>query len=130
MSTTVIPPPVISRVREGAFSGLRDCAEGIDHAGYDPDEHERVRQRLQATWRLLDVIGWSAGDDQLVTGVEIDASQHGEALLTALGIMLPLLEGWLQDIPDFDSRRPGKQAEVESMREFEAQVRRHTGRQR
>jgi hypothetical protein len=129
MSTVTIPPHVIPRVREGAYSTLRDCAEGIDQAGDDPGGHERVRRRLQATWRLLDAIGWTSADRPRMA-VKIDPRDHSEALLAALEPMLPPLEGWLGDLPESDTRRPAKQAEVDAVRDFAAHVRGHVGGQR
>ncbi|HXN39373.1 MAG TPA: hypothetical protein VN892_15140 [Solirubrobacteraceae bacterium] len=123
MSTVTIPPGVIARVREGAFSALRDCAEGIDQAGRDPGEHEQVRARLRGMWRLLDAIGWTSPDDHSVVGLQVDPGEHAQALLVALDPILALLEGWLADLPEFDPRRPAKQAEVQAVREFTARVR-------
>jgi hypothetical protein len=130
MSTLTIPPGVIARVREGAFSALRDCAEAIDQAGRDPGAHEQVRARLQGMWRLLDAIGWTSPDDRPVVEVEVDPGEHAQALLAALEPMLPLLEGWLADLPEFDPRLPAKQAEVQAVRDFAARVRAQVGGQR
>lgn len=129
MNTLTIPPRVIPRVRDGAFAGLRNCAEGIDQAGRDLGEHERVRRRLRATWRLLDAIGWSSTDPPVV-GMEIDVCEHGGALLAALEPMLTLLGGWLGEIPAGDPRLPARRAELEAVREIVAQTRREAGGQR
>jgi len=130
MSTVTIPPGVIPRVREGAFSALRDCAQAIDQAGHDPGAHEQVRARLQGMWRLLDAIGWTSAKDGPVVRLRIDPGEHAHALLAALELMLPLLEGWVADLPEFDPRRHVKQAEVQAVRDFAAQVRAHVGGQR
>jgi hypothetical protein len=130
MSTVTIPPEVIARVREGAFSALRDCAEAIDQAGHDPGAHEQARVRLQGVWRLLDAIGWTSAKDHPVVGVKIDPGEHAQALLATLEPMLPLLEDWLADLPEFDPRLAGKQAEVQAVRDFAARVRAQGGGQR
>jgi hypothetical protein len=130
MSTLTIPPGVIASVREGAFSTLRDCAQAIDQAGRDPLAHEQVRARLQGMWRLLDEIGWTSAKDRPVVGVQVDPGEHAQALLAALEPMLPLLEGWLADLPEFDPRRASKQAEVQAVREFVARVSAQVGGQR
>jgi hypothetical protein len=121
MSTITIAPLVLPRVREGALTALLDCAEAIDQAGRDPGEHQRIRERLQATWRLLDEIRWNSEDDRPGVGAQIDTDEHRQALFAATQIMLPLLDGWLQELPAGDPRRPGRQAELNATRKL------HTG---
>ncbi len=113
-STITIPAHAIGRVREGAVRALHDCAEGIDHAGSDRAAQQRVRHDLERVWRLLDAIGWAA--ETPVAGVPIDPVRHGEALLTLLGKMLPVMEGWLADFPEDDPRRPHRRAEIDTLR--------------
>jgi hypothetical protein len=113
-STITIPANAIGRVREGAVRALHDCAEGIDHAGSDRAAQHRVRHDLEGVWRLLDAIGWGA--ETPVAGLPIEPARHGEALLTLLGKMLPVLEGWLAEFPPEDPRRPHRRAEIDSLR--------------
>lgn len=116
MSTITIPANAIGRVREGAVRALHDCAEGIDQAGGDRSAQHRVRHDLEGVWMLLDAIGWGAQTP--VAGVQVDSAWNGEALLTVLGKMLPLLEGWLADFPGDDPRWPHRRAEIDTLRDL------------
>jgi hypothetical protein len=116
MSTITIPANAIGRVREGAVRALHDCAEGIDHAGADRDAQHRVRHDLEGVWRLFDAIGWDTQPP--VAGVQVDPARNGEALLTVLSKMLPVLEGWLADFPRDDPRWPHRRAEIDTLRDL------------
>jgi hypothetical protein len=116
MSSITIPANAIGRVREGAVRALHDCAEGIDQAGSHRASQQRVRHDLEGVWRLLDTIGWDA--DPPAAGVPIDPVRHGEALLTLLGRMLPVMEEWVADFPEGDPRRPHRRAEIDTLHDL------------
>jgi hypothetical protein len=125
-STVIVPARVIPRVREGLYSRAAEVSELIDRASMQGDREENPsmfaesRWRLDAIWRLLDAIGWRNTEDE--GDVEVDVA-HARVLLTAVGLMLPLLAGWLSDSPD----RPGRaasQQEYDECLAFEAQLQR------
>jgi hypothetical protein len=116
MNTITIPANAIARVREGAVRALHDCAEGIDQAGGNRDAQHRVRRNLEGVWGLLDAIGWGARTP--AAGVQVDPARNGEALLTVVSKMLPVLEEWLADFPGDDPRWPHRRAEIDTLRDL------------
>jgi hypothetical protein len=127
-STVIVPARVIPRVREGLYSRAAEVSELIDRASMQGDREEdpsvfvEARRRLDATWRLLDAIGWRNTDDE--GDVEVDVA-HARMLLAAVGVMLPLLAGWLSDLPDRQERAV-EQREYNECLAFQAQLQRVT----
>ncbi len=118
MSTThVIPALVVPRVREGTYTRVHDLGDALVDGSRralrddDPSVLLRTREQLDATWRLLDAIGWRTAEDRAVAVVVY--SEHLAAVLTAVEEMLPMMAGWIAHDP-----KPGREQEYRALSEF------------
>jgi hypothetical protein len=118
MSTThVIPALVIPRVREGTYTRVHDLADALIDGSRralrddDPSALVKLREQLDATWRLLDAIGWRTADDHARVVVH---REHLPAVLAACEAMLPMLAEWIID----DPAKPGREQEYRAVGEF------------
>jgi len=95
-STLKIPADVIADVREGLFCLMGDATQELDRALTQPDRElypewfADDRRRIESVFSMLDVIGWSAGEEPRDADVEL--CRYGETLTEALEGYLPLLE--------------------------------------
>ncbi len=128
-ATLAIPDHVLGRVREGAYGVIAASAEALSAVSrtLKPPEPESLEKLLRA-WALLERIGWRAGHDP--SAVQLDAAQHADAVLDALGNASRLLVAWLQETDDTASKR-ARAAELRTLRRYERiakRARRHTAR--
>jgi hypothetical protein len=122
--TLIVPPQVISRLREGAHLQLAHAAYEIAssatawHKDTAPHEEHHMMEQL---WTLLETIGWAGA----VPGpVELDLATHSLALLIAIGEIEPNLLEWLAEMPDEDKRKPGRTDELHAVQQFADTARR------
>ncbi|HTD09547.1 MAG TPA: hypothetical protein VK680_11705 [Solirubrobacteraceae bacterium] len=122
--TLIVPPQVISRLREGAHLQLANAAYEIASSATawhkDAAPHEE-HYKMEQLWTLLDAIGWAGA----VPGpVELDLATHSLALLVAIGEIEPNLLEWLAEMPDEDKRKPGRTDELHAVQQFADTARR------
>ena len=120
-STLMIPPAVVSRVREGAVALLTTLGDKLSDATWYPEQCRPLYEQVQEQWRLLDAIGWSDEDD---TGemVEADVASIGKPLRLAVDEMTPSLEQWLGEMREDDPERPARADELRLVQQFQIQV--------
>jgi hypothetical protein len=99
-----LTPEVAALVREQLHTTVADTIER--------------RDELEGAWLLLDEMGWSDEDDP----APIDLVEHGDALLDAIDGIVPLLEQWLEEMDDDDSRRPERRTEIEALRQIKTEL--------
>jgi DNA-binding NarL/FixJ family response regulator len=132
--STVIPAELVDDVRRGAWRHLHSVAEAVVEAGSVPGLHTTLKQRrdhrasAEATWALLDCLGWS--DDDPPLDLDLDVLRHGEALRAALGRARDEVECWLQESSQ-DSRGAAPRhsivaARVQALRAFAVSLDRTT----
>lgn len=121
MSTTLmIPERAIPRIREGAYAVVRDVAERIDQAASVEDLFA-ARDRLCGVCGLLARIDGSSPEGAAEAG--LDGDEYAAALAAVLGLILPLLKGWLAELAEDDPDRPGCEVEYRLMCDLQASVR-------
>jgi hypothetical protein len=119
-STLQLPSAVALPVREGAIATLRELGAELADAVNDRAAYGSLHERLQATWSLLDTIGWQPGGEG-----PVDVREHGPTLLAALDTILPGLAQWLGEMrAEFAEREAACAEEYEAVREFEGLLRR------
>jgi len=123
-TTVTVPARVIACVRAGVYARVQGVCELIEGASMqlsrdgDPSGFLEARRRLDATWRLLDAIGWRNSDDH--GDVEVDV---GHAAELAAAVALALGAGWLSDMPD-GPRRAARRREYDECRAFAVDLQR------
>jgi hypothetical protein len=126
--TTTIPEAVLPRVREGLYTLVADICERADDAAgdrdreVDPSAYIEIRRRLEDAWSLLDSAGWTALDNS--AAVRVDVKRHGQALLAAVEVMLPMMAVWLREMADGDPDKKARADEQLRVQRFGESVRR------
>jgi hypothetical protein len=125
MSTLMIPPAVVPRVREGALAHLETLGKRIADATWYQEECEALYEQVQEQWALLDVIGWSEEED---TGemIEADIASIGKAIKFVADDMTISMVQWFGEMDEDDPERPARADELRLMQQFRVQVRRAT----
>jgi len=119
-NTLTIPARVIGCIRQGAFAVARDVAEEIDHAA-GREEMLASRDRLDGVCALLERVGWSAGEPAVE--IELDGGEHAATLAPVVGVMLPMMERWLGELPSDDPARPVREEEYRLLLDLQASLR-------
>jgi len=124
--TTTISETLLPRVREGLYTLVANICEKADQAAGDPDRevepstYREIRRRLEGAWFLLDVVGWTARENS--DAVRVDVSQQGEALLSAIETMLPMMTVWVSELKHDDPCRRERFEEFRALKRLGAAV--------
>jgi hypothetical protein len=121
--TLLVPSSLIQTIREGAYGLLASASDDIarsSHSQVRPEPDTRLR--LDQAWALLDRLGWMPCAVE-AEQMQISIAEHGETLLAAVDVIVPLLEGWLDDMDPADSQKPEGADAVRLTRQFQVQAR-------
>ncbi len=113
MSTTlVIPPDMVSHLRDGLHASIGSAAEAISQvvaqAGRErhPERYREPLDRLDEARALLDLIGWR--ETGAPTEVRVDLREHRRALLDALGLEMIVAEDDQLESARIDTERAAR----------------------
>jgi hypothetical protein len=123
MSTLMIPPAVVPRLREGVLAHLETLGDRIAGATWYQEKCEALFEQVEEQWALLDVIGWSVEED---TGemIEADIAPVGKAMKFVADDMTVSMVRWFGEMDENEPERPARAEELRLMQQFRVQVRR------
>jgi hypothetical protein len=122
-SILTVPQEVIPRLREGVRLQLAHGAEAVHRevAAWPKGEPPLAgRALMDSAWSVIDLIGWT-GD--VPGSIELDLAENGAVLLAAVEQIVPLVEGWLDELDPVDPRREQRADELRLLLQFQVQVR-------